>query len=183
MRVPDYAFPAESGPHRPRRPRRDDPRHGDGRRVLVLLEPDETFLTADLHTEFHRATRPGTLRADGRVVHRTRRVMFCAAELYDAEGTHLASARCTQVLRNRSVGRSGLVTRCYELSTLEARRWFGGFVTPCHVLTNGTELAHGSAVARDHGVCRRLRSLRGSHPKLLECDRAASTTDGWRSPR
>jgi hypothetical protein len=27
-------------------------------------------------------------------------VMFCAAELYDAEGTHLASARCTQVLRS-----------------------------------------------------------------------------------
>ena len=30
----------------------------------------------------------------------TKRVMFCAAELYDAEGTHLASARCTQVLRS-----------------------------------------------------------------------------------
>ena len=64
-----------------------------------LLEPDETFLTAELRTEFHRAARPGTLRAEARVVQRTKRLMFCAAELYDAEGAHLASARCTQVLR------------------------------------------------------------------------------------
>jgi len=95
----DYAFPSESG----------HIVHGGlvatildtamGGACWTLLEDGETFLTADLHTEFHRATRPGLLRADGRVVHRTRRVMFCAAELYDADGTHLASARCTQVLR------------------------------------------------------------------------------------
>jgi uncharacterized protein (TIGR00369 family) len=96
---PEYAFPADSG------------HFVLGGRVATILdtalggacwsrrEDGETFLTADLHTEFHRATRPGVLRADGRVVHRTRRVMFCAAELFDAEGTHLASARCTQVLR------------------------------------------------------------------------------------
>ena len=63
-----------------------------------VLDGSETFLTADLHAEFLRPTRPGTLRARGRVVHRTRRMVFCAAELHDAEGTHLASARCTQVL-------------------------------------------------------------------------------------
>ena len=45
------------------------------------------------------AARPGRLRAEGHVVQRTRRVAFCAAELYDAEGTPLASARCTQVIR------------------------------------------------------------------------------------
>jgi uncharacterized protein (TIGR00369 family) len=66
----------------------------------TLLEGDETFLTAELRTEFHRAARPGPLRADARVVQRTKRLMFCAAELYDAEGAHLASARCTQVLRS-----------------------------------------------------------------------------------
>jgi uncharacterized protein (TIGR00369 family) len=66
----------------------------------TLLERDETFLTAELRTEFHRAARPGPLRADARVVQRTKRLMFCAAELYDAEGAHLASARCTQVLRS-----------------------------------------------------------------------------------
>ena len=60
----------------------------------------ESFLTADLHVEFLRSSRPGTLRAEGKVVHRTKRVVFCAAELYDAAGEHLASARCTQVLRS-----------------------------------------------------------------------------------
>jgi uncharacterized protein (TIGR00369 family) len=63
-----------------------------------LLDGGETFLTADLHAEFLRPTRPGTLRAKGRVVHRAKRMVFCAAELHDADGNHLASARCTQVL-------------------------------------------------------------------------------------
>jgi uncharacterized protein (TIGR00369 family) len=63
-----------------------------------ILSDGETFLTADLHAEFLRPTRPGTLRAEGRVVHRTRRMVFCGSDLYDAEGKHLASARCTQVL-------------------------------------------------------------------------------------
>ena len=40
-------------------------------------------------------------RAEGKVVHRTKRVVFCSGELYDAAGEHLASARCTQVLRSR----------------------------------------------------------------------------------
>jgi uncharacterized protein (TIGR00369 family) len=66
----------------------------------TLLGEEETFLTADLRVEFLRATRPGVVRADGRVVHRTKRLMFCAADLHDAEGAHLASARCTQVLRS-----------------------------------------------------------------------------------
>ncbi|HKH29407.1 MAG TPA: PaaI family thioesterase, partial [Gaiellaceae bacterium] len=61
----------------------------------------ESFLTADLRVEFIRAARPGVLRAEGQVVRKTRRVVFCSAELYDAEGMHVASARCTQVLRAR----------------------------------------------------------------------------------
>ena len=65
-----------------------------------VLGEGETFLTADLHAEFFRPTRPGTLRAEGRVVQRTKRTVFCSADLRDAEGTHLASARCTQVLRS-----------------------------------------------------------------------------------
>jgi uncharacterized protein (TIGR00369 family) len=64
-----------------------------------ILDRAETFLTADLHAEFLRPTRPGPLRAEGRVVHRTKRMVFCAADLHDADGNHLASARCTQVLR------------------------------------------------------------------------------------
>ena len=63
------------------------------------LEESESFLTAGLNVEFLRATRPGTLRAEGRVVQRNRRVAFCAAELYDTEGELLASSRCTQIIR------------------------------------------------------------------------------------
>ena len=63
------------------------------------LEDGVSFLTADLHVEFFRSARPGTLRAEGRVVHRTRRVVFCAAELLDADGKLIAGARCTQILR------------------------------------------------------------------------------------
>jgi uncharacterized protein (TIGR00369 family) len=70
-----------------------------GGACATVLAPGESFLTADLRVEFMRATRPGLLRAEGHVVRRTKRVVFCAAELYDAEGAHLASARCTQVLR------------------------------------------------------------------------------------
>ena len=63
------------------------------------LTEEESFLTADLHVEFLRATRPGVLRAEGRVVQRNRRVAFCAADLYDASGELLATARCTQIIR------------------------------------------------------------------------------------
>lgn len=63
------------------------------------LTDGESFLTADLRTEFHRSARPGVLRAEGRVVQRNRRVAFCAAEVYDTERALLASARCTQIIR------------------------------------------------------------------------------------
>jgi uncharacterized protein (TIGR00369 family) len=75
-----------------------------GAACATTLEDGESFLTADLRVEFMRAARPGLLRADGRVVQRTRRVAFCTADLYDAEGSHLASARCTQVVRLASRG-------------------------------------------------------------------------------
>ncbi len=64
----------------------------------TLLDQDEVFLTADLHVEFMRAARPGPVTAEGRVVQRNRRVVFCAGELFDAEGRLLAAARCTQVV-------------------------------------------------------------------------------------
>jgi uncharacterized protein (TIGR00369 family) len=96
---PEYAFPAQSGPIV----------HGGmvatildtamGGATWLVLEAGETFLTADLRVEFLRAARPGTLRAEAQVVHRTRRVAFCSADLYDAERTLVASARCTQMIR------------------------------------------------------------------------------------
>jgi uncharacterized protein (TIGR00369 family) len=69
-----------------------------GGATWTVLDSDQAFLTADLRVEFLRPTRPGTLSASGRVVRRTRRVVFCAADLYDGEGSHLAAALCTQVV-------------------------------------------------------------------------------------
>jgi uncharacterized protein (TIGR00369 family) len=64
-----------------------------------VLAEEESFLTADLRVEFVRAARPGVLRAEGVVVQRNRRVAFCSADLYDADGELLASSRCTQIIR------------------------------------------------------------------------------------
>ena len=66
----------------------------------TVLDDGETFLTADLRAEFIRAARPGTIRAEGRVVHKTRRLAFCEADAFDAGGALLAAGRCTQVLRS-----------------------------------------------------------------------------------
>jgi uncharacterized protein (TIGR00369 family) len=70
-----------------------------GGACFMVLNSSEAHLTADLRVELLRPTRPGLLRAKGTVVRRTARVVFCAAELFDAEGTILAASRCTQVLR------------------------------------------------------------------------------------
>jgi uncharacterized protein (TIGR00369 family) len=97
--TPDYCFQAPSGPIV----------HGGMVTTLLdtamggacwsLLDEGESFLTADLRVEFMSSSRPGTLRAEGRVVRRNRRVAFCSAELYDEAGTLLASSRCTQIIR------------------------------------------------------------------------------------
>lgn len=63
-----------------------------------VLDADQAFLTADLRVEFLRPTRPGQLTSTGTVVRRTRRVVFCAADLFDADGVLLATSRCTQVV-------------------------------------------------------------------------------------
>ena len=98
--TPEYCFHAPSGPIV----------HGGMVTTLLdtamggacwsLLEQSESFLTADLHVDFLRSSRPGTLRAEGRVIQRNRSVAFCSADLYDADGTLLASSRCTQVIRS-----------------------------------------------------------------------------------
>jgi uncharacterized protein (TIGR00369 family) len=64
----------------------------------TLLNKDEAFLTADLRVEFLRTARPGLLRAEGRVIRRARRVVFCEGELFDEDGALLATGRCTQIL-------------------------------------------------------------------------------------
>jgi uncharacterized protein (TIGR00369 family) len=64
----------------------------------TVLDLDQVFLTADLRVEFHCPARPGPLRATGYVVRRTRRAVFCAAEMEDADGNTLAASRCTQIV-------------------------------------------------------------------------------------
>jgi uncharacterized protein (TIGR00369 family) len=64
----------------------------------TLLNSNEAFLTADLRVEFLRTARPGLLRADGRVIRRAKRVVFCEGELFDEDGRPIAMARCTQIL-------------------------------------------------------------------------------------
>jgi uncharacterized protein (TIGR00369 family) len=102
--TPEFCFPSPGGPIV----------HGGmvatvldtamGGACWSVLDEDEEFLTADLRVEFMRAARPGTLRAEGVVIQRNRRVAFCSAELVDAEGALLASSRCTQIIRSSSSG-------------------------------------------------------------------------------
>jgi uncharacterized protein (TIGR00369 family) len=64
----------------------------------TTLDNHEAFLTADLRVEFFRPTRPGRIHAIGHVVRRTKRLVFCSAELFDADGSTLAGSRCTQAV-------------------------------------------------------------------------------------
>jgi uncharacterized protein (TIGR00369 family) len=70
-----------------------------GHATVETLGEGESFLTADLHVEFYRSAAIGTLRGEGWVVHRSRRVAYCAAELFQGEEL-LAAARCTQIVRS-----------------------------------------------------------------------------------
>jgi uncharacterized protein (TIGR00369 family) len=64
----------------------------------TTMEEHEHFLTGNLSVEFYRSGRPGLLRAEGRVVHRTKRLAFCEAEITDGDGKPIAASRCTQVV-------------------------------------------------------------------------------------
>lgn len=68
-----------------------------GQATWSLLNKGEAFLTADLRTEFYRPTRPGLVRAVGHVVHKTKKLTFATADLFDAEERLLASLRGTNV--------------------------------------------------------------------------------------
>lgn len=69
-----------------------------GNACWTSLDRDQVFLTADLRVEFLRPSRPGLLSATGTVIRRTRRIVFCAADLVDADGLLLATSRCTQAV-------------------------------------------------------------------------------------
>ena len=94
----DYCFPTADGPVV----------HGGlvtalldsamGGACWTVLNNDEVFLTADLRVEFLRVSRPELLRAVGAVIRRTRRVVFCSAEMRSVDNRLLATSRCTQVV-------------------------------------------------------------------------------------
>jgi uncharacterized protein (TIGR00369 family) len=81
----------------------------------TVLDREQAFLTADLRVEFLRSARVGTLSAHGWVVRRTRRVVFCAAELHlgETKGELLAASRCTQVVLPAE-GRAGRYEKALE---------------------------------------------------------------------
>ncbi|HEX4725860.1 MAG TPA: PaaI family thioesterase [Pseudonocardiaceae bacterium] len=94
----DYCFPSASGPIVQGGMVTALLDAAMGGACWTVLDTDQAFLTADLRVEFLRSCRPGTLRAVGEIVRRTRRVVFCSAQLHDADGLVLAAARCTQVV-------------------------------------------------------------------------------------
>jgi uncharacterized protein (TIGR00369 family) len=94
----DYCFPTSSGPVVQGGLVTAVLDAAMGGATWSVLDRNQAFLTADLRVEFLRPSRVGLLRATGTVVRRTRRVVFCTADLHDAGGTQLASSRCTQVV-------------------------------------------------------------------------------------
>jgi uncharacterized protein (TIGR00369 family) len=94
----DYCFPTASGPIVQGGMVTALLDSAMGGACWTVLDTEQVFLTADLRVEFLRTCRPGTLRAVGEVVRRTRRVVFCSATLYDTGGIALAASRCTQVV-------------------------------------------------------------------------------------
>ena len=69
-----------------------------GQATWTLLNRNEVFLTANLHVEFYRPTKPGLVRAEGRVIQKSRRVTFATGELYNSEGKLLAGGRVTNTM-------------------------------------------------------------------------------------
>ena len=68
-----------------------------GQATWSLLNKGEAFLTADLRTEFYRPTVPGVVRAVGQVVHKTKKLTFATADLFDSDERLLATLRGTNV--------------------------------------------------------------------------------------
>lgn len=94
----DYAFPANQGPIIQGGMVATVLDAAMGGAAWTVLDRHESFLTADLRMEYYRATAPGLLRAEGLVVRRTKKLVFCSGELRDADGRVLSSSRCTQIV-------------------------------------------------------------------------------------
>jgi len=72
-----------------------------GPALVATLAPGEWAPTSDLHVQFHAPARPGRLIGRGRVVRRGRGLAHLAGDLRSEDGTILASAMATAVVRAR----------------------------------------------------------------------------------
>jgi uncharacterized protein (TIGR00369 family) len=66
-----------------------------GPAAFASLEPGQFAPTLDLHVRYFRPVYAGTVTAEGRVVHRTKRVLFLEGRLFDKDGELAASATAT----------------------------------------------------------------------------------------
>lgn len=66
-----------------------------GPALAICLPPDRFAPTLDLHVQFLRPARPGTIIGHGRVVKRGREICFLAGELTDSGGELIATATAT----------------------------------------------------------------------------------------
>jgi uncharacterized protein (TIGR00369 family) len=70
-----------------------------GPALVATLGPGEFAPTTDLHVQFLRPAGPGRLLGRGRVVRRGRDICFLAGELTDSEGSVVATATATALIR------------------------------------------------------------------------------------
>ncbi|MCH7810878.1 MAG: PaaI family thioesterase [Chloroflexi bacterium] len=66
-----------------------------GPAAFTSLEPGQFAPTLELKVNFYRPVSAGTVIAEGRVVHRTRRILFLEGRLFGADGALAAGATAT----------------------------------------------------------------------------------------
>ncbi|MEX0682341.1 MAG: PaaI family thioesterase [Dehalococcoidia bacterium] len=66
-----------------------------GPAAFASLEPGEFAPTLELKVNYYRPVYAGTITAEGRVVHRTKRVLFVEGRLFNGDGELAASATAT----------------------------------------------------------------------------------------
>ncbi len=66
--------------------------------AFTLLEPGQFAPTLDLTVNFYRSVSAGTVIAEGRVVHGTRRVLFLEGRLFREDGELAAVATATALI-------------------------------------------------------------------------------------
>lgn len=96
--------------------------------LYCSLDEDEGFTTVDLNASNLRASGPGLVVVEGRVVKRGRTMCLCEAELRDAEGRLLAHATSKMLVGGapaadeRCRARAGSGRAAAEVPRLNARR-------------------------------------------------------------